>query len=167
MGEEKQSDQFKKKRYKKLTESPLKAFIGPDTIASINKTAVTNKKIIATKASKGLRDAFKELFLPLLIDVFELRQIINNHKSLTKEDFTLGKINKSPQEILSRLEQMQQDIKESRRWCEGVILQIEHGIKDAKETLEIIEHDRQNLLKKQHKAKTFFLSLLKKVKARP
>lgn len=151
---------FKKKTYKKLTNSPLKSSIGSHTISSLGKET-SCKKIIPTKASKGIRDAFKETFLPLLIDVFELRQIIDNHKTAQEKEVVLGKVNKSPKEIIERLEQIGQDVKESKRWCEGVILQIEQGISEAKETLKLIEQSPQPTQKARHKAKSFFAHLLK------
>lgn len=155
-------DHFKKKHYKRLKTSPLKSSIGSHTISSLGKQEPANKKIIATKASKSLREAYKELFLPLLIDVFQLRQIISNHKTLKQEEITLGKVNKSPQEVLEKLKQMQQDIEESKRWCDGVILQIERGIADAKETLELIEEGR----KKTGSGKKLLLKLLRFFKLR-
>lgn len=38
------------------------------------------KKIIPSSKISGLREEFKKTFLPLLIDVFELRQMIENYK---------------------------------------------------------------------------------------
>ena len=79
-------------------------------------------------------------FLPLLIDVFELRQMIDNYKSNSSES-----IEKSPQQILERLEELQGDIEETQRWCDGVILQIAKGIKEAKDALDEKE---ENLFKR-------------------
>lgn len=100
------------------------------------------KKIIPTIAHSGLREEFKKTFLPLLIDVFELRQMIDTykmHKNAPKLGY-MGKVSKTPQEILKQLEQLQEDIEESQRWCNGVILQIAKGIGEAKEALEIIQN---------------------------
>lgn len=56
----------------------------------------------------------------------------------------IGKVSKTPQEILSHLEQLQQDIEESQRWSNGVILQIAKGIDEAKEALEMIQKSDEN-----------------------
>ena len=58
------------------------------------------------------------------------RQMIDNYKSDPSEG---GE--KSPQQILKRLEVLQGDIEETQRWCDGVILQIAKGIEEAKEAL--------------------------------
>ncbi len=138
---------FKKKVYQKLDASPLSGAISP---ASVKKEREP-KKIIASSATKGLREEFKKTFLPLLIDVFELRQMIENYKSQLSASTPspIENISKSPQEILERLEQLQNDIVESQRWCDGVILQIAKGIEEAKEALALINGEREEgLLKK-------------------
>ncbi len=94
------------------------------------------KKIVPTCTKSGLREDFKKTFLPLLIDVFELRQRIQNHKA--KNSSTT-----QPREILLRLQELQKEIEESQRWCEGVILQISKGIQEAKEALQFIEKSPQ------------------------
>lgn len=100
-----------------------------------------HKKIIPTGRISGVREDFKKTFLPLLIDVFELRQMVQNFKSRYSSSFlfTHGQTSKSPKEVIQRLQQLQDDIEESKRWCEGVILQIEKGIEEAKEALQFIE----------------------------
>ncbi|QVL58173.1 MAG: hypothetical protein KFB93_03590 [Simkaniaceae bacterium] len=118
---------FKKKVYRKLDSSPLSESISLSSITSTTKP----KKIIPSSATKGLREKFKKTFLPLLIDVFELRQMIDNYKSNPSEI-----IEKTPQQILERLEELQGDIEETQRWCDGVILQIAKGIEEAKEALD-------------------------------
>ena len=117
---------FKKKVYRKLDTSPLSGTISLSSVTSTTKP----KKIIPSIATKSLRDNFKKTFLPLLIDVFELRQMIDNYKSNPTDE-----IEKSPQQILERLEELQGDIEETQRWCEGVILQIAKGIEEAREAL--------------------------------
>ena len=96
-------------------------------------------------ATKGLREEFKKTFLPLLIEIFELRQSIENYKSdlQSSEPMSSESPSKSPQEILLRLEQLQKDIEESQRWCDGVILQIAKGIEEAKETLDLIKGEKE------------------------
>ena len=88
-------------------------------------------------ATKGLREDFKKTFLPLLIEVFELRQSIENYTTQLHRPhrFFPAIDTKSPQEILSRLEVLQNDIEESERWCQGVILQIAKGVEEAKRAL--------------------------------
>lgn len=123
-----------KKNYSRLYTSP---FADHFKLSSSSDPS-TRKKIIPTLAHSGLRDAFKKTFLPLLIDIFELRQMIDTHKlhQQSPQFRHFGKISKTPQEILVQLEQMQRDIQESQRWCEGVIVQIAKGIHEAQEALE-------------------------------
>lgn len=97
------------------------------------------KKIIPSSKISGLREEFKKVFLPLLIDVFELRKRIQNYKLGEKSPFSFKEADPSPKEILKHLTDLQSDIEESRRWCEGVILQIAKGIEEAKEALQFIE----------------------------
>ncbi len=90
------------------------------------------KKIVLTSKKLGMREEFKKTFLPLLIDVFELRQMIQNTKSAIAPSLkTLP-----PEQILEKLKTLQEDIAESKRWVEGVIAQIDRGIQEAKEALE-------------------------------
>ena len=56
--------------------------------------------------------------------------MIDNYKSNSAEE-----IEKSPQQILEKLEELQGDIEETQRWCDGVILQIAKGIEEAREAL--------------------------------
>ena len=125
-----------KKTYSQLHSSPFSDHLKPSNTAHEPK-----KKIIPTIAHSGLREEFKKTFLPLLIDIFELRQMIDTYKiqQQSPELSYFGKVSKTPQEILIQLKQMQLDIEESQRWCEGVILQISKGIKEAQEALELLE----------------------------
>jgi len=127
---------FHKKIYRKLDSSPFSESITLSRLPSDSEP----KKIIPSSATKGLREDFKKTFLPLLIDVFELRQMIDNYKTQMHESGTIEieMVSKSPQEILERLEQLQKDIEESQRWCNGVILQIAKGIDEAKEALTLV-----------------------------
>jgi hypothetical protein len=138
---------FRKKVYRKLDTSPLSESIPPPSSFASPDSA---KKIIPSSATKGLREDFKKTFLPLLIDVFELRQMIETYKSEkeTKTPFPMGKITLSPHEILEQLEQLQNDIEETQRWCDGVILQIAKGIQEAKEALELLDKKEHGLIKK-------------------
>jgi len=85
------------------------------------------KKIIPSSKRSGLREEFKRIFLPLLIDIFELKRSMA-----------------SPNEVLKRLTELQLEIEESRKWCEGVILQVAKGIEEAKEALQFIEKINDN-----------------------
>lgn len=127
------NQQFKKKVYRKLERSPFSDRISFSRSEKKSKP----KKIIPTKATQGIREEFKKTFLPLLIDIFELRQMIDAYKShVDSPSSPLGEnLSKSPQEIIEDLKQLQADIEESQRWCEGVILQIAKGIEEAKEAL--------------------------------
>lgn len=102
------------------------------------------KKIIPTCKKLGLREEFKKTFLPLLIDVFELRQMIQNYRSDNDSSLlkALGKKAIPPKKILKRLKELQEEITESRRWVEGVIDQIDKGICEAKEALEGIDEEK-------------------------
>lgn len=110
---------FRKKVYTKIY-NPLSA-----------ENQGTIKKITPSSKQSGLREEFKRVFLPLLIDIFELRHELRNKAS-------------SPNETLKRLTELQNDIEESRRWCEGVILQIAKGIEEAKIALQFIEEKGDN-----------------------
>ena len=133
--------QFKKKVYRKLETSPIASSIKPDSPSTSNDSG-SQKKIISTHAMSGLREKYKKTFLPLLIDVFELRQMIDNYKTQKETPLIpIDKASKSPEEIVQRLEELQKEIEESQRWCDGVILQISKGIKDARETLQQCNSD--------------------------
>lgn len=96
------------------------------------------KKIIPTNKKLGMREEFKKVFLPLLIDVFELRQMIRNHDSQEKTNAFIP-LQKPPhlsrEKILNKLEELQEEIAESKRWVEGVITQIDKAVAEAKESL--------------------------------
>lgn len=94
------------------------------------------KKIIPSSKMKGLREEFKKTFLPLLIDVFELRQMIKSAKGESHDFFEINHKCKSPEEIMLRLKELQSDIEESQRWCNGVISQISKGINEVQQALE-------------------------------
>lgn len=134
---------FKKKVYRKLDSSPLWSSISLSRAPREQEP----KKIIASKATTNLREEFKKTFLPLLIEVFELRQSIENYKAELQDPLNSSeKDTRSPQEILARLEQLRADFEESQRWCEGVILQIAKGIDEA---LELMNCDKEEGLLKR------------------
>jgi len=123
---------FKKKTYTQIDPASCKHSI------NLKPPQSSSKKIVATNTLKGLREEFKRTFLPMLIDVFELRQMVESAK-LEKEGFPFVSPGKSPQEILERLTGMQESILETQRWCEGVIGQIAKGIEEATEAMELLK----------------------------
>ncbi len=152
-----QKTEFRKKIYRKLDASSISENIPSPSPFVKNHPP---KQIIPSSTSKGLREDFKKSFLPLLIDIFELRQMIDTYKSQLESPspFPLGKISKSPIEILERLETLQNEIKETQRWCEGVILQISKGIKEAKEALQMLNGEE-----KQTSSSSKYQSFFKKI----
>ena len=120
--------------------------------ASLGKQAeAPKKKIIPSSAHSSLREQFKKIFLPLLIDISELRLKLENYKL----DRTSGRVlpanqeEMSPEEILNKLKSLQDDIEESRRWCEGVISQIERGISETKDLLVFLGHPVEETLEEE------------------
>lgn len=136
IAEEKGSPTKQKKTYSQLHASPFSDHLKP-----FSTNTPCAKKIIPTIAQCGLREDFKKMFLPLLIDVFELRQMIDNYKmqQQSPELHYFSKTSKTPEEILSRLRQMQLEIEEAQRWCDGVVSQIAKGIEEAQNTLEYLQ----------------------------
>lgn len=149
-----------KKTYSRLHASPFSENVKPSNAYS----DLSAKKIIPSNAEQSLRDKFKEMFLPLLIDILELRQMIDVHKMQAQAPDLpyFGKVSKTPEEILARLTQMQKDIEESQRWCEGVILQIAKGITETQEALQLLQtshHLENSQYKNKLSIKRFFLRL--------
>jgi len=145
---------FRKKVYTKLTTSNLTDKVS-NSLSQLNEAK--GKKIIATKVNPTLREGFKKMFLPLLIDIFELRQATQTcHNQMFSDevlDFSIA--NKSPEQIMEKLEEIQNQVQEAQNWCDGVVLQISRGIKEAKEVLKEIEE--KNSEEKSHKKKNNFL----------
>jgi len=119
----------------RLDESPLAESINSQAL----KQVPSKKKIIATTSKKGLRETFKRTFLPLLIDTFELRQMVETAEVQKEMSplFPTKEIAKTPREVLEKLQGMQKEVEEAKRWCDGVLLQIGKGIDEAKESLNI------------------------------
>ena len=131
-----QLGQFQKKVYTRLSSSDISALFSKESLNSLQEP-VKPKKIIATSVSHTLREEFKKTFLLLLIEVFELRQTIQNFKNPNNfSPFPSNKPPTSPNEILKRLEVLQNEIEETKRWCEGVVLQISKGVQEAREALQ-------------------------------
>lgn len=140
---------FHRKVYK-LDQSPFSNSFSQEKISEPSTSA---KRIIPTIPLAGLRENYKKIFLPLLIEVFELRQMIDNWRSQKEPDctITLDKIEKSPREILEKLEEMRRDVEESQRWCNSLLLQLEKAIEEAEELTDAKEKPQQekpSLLKK-------------------
>ena len=128
---------YKRKVYTQLsTDHSLKTFPLPQRRDS-------EKKIIPSNSQGGIREEFKKVFLPLLIEVFELRQQIDTFKMQQEGAPAIEKLKVSPEQALKRLMQIQETIEETMRWCEGVIPQIARAITDAQEILKTgdEEHD--------------------------
>ncbi|MBM3200994.1 MAG: hypothetical protein FJZ56_01130 [Chlamydiae bacterium] len=121
------NDQFHKKVYTRL--DPFSLGVDPHSFARPVDEPV--KKIISTPKRQSTREDFKKTFLPLLIEVFELRQMIKGHQIRNP----LETVTKSPQEIVKQLQLLQNEIEESQKWCEGIILQISKAIDEAKTAL--------------------------------
>lgn len=147
-----------KKTYSKLNTSPFAEHLKPSSQAFFGE-----KKIIPTIAHSNMREDFKKLFLPLLIDIFELRQMLDNYKLKQQypDLYTFEKEARKPAEIMDQLKQIQLEIEESQRWCQGVILQITKGIEQAQETVKMIEQNEKDLVATRSGT---FKSLLNKCK---
>ncbi len=131
---------FHKKVYSKLSGSPL----GDALHENVPKKSETGKRIVPSSPLSGRREDFKSSFLPLLIDVFELRQMIKNHKQAENSSpIPLGKLSKTPEEVLQQLESMQNEVEEAQRWFDGVILQISKGVEEAKDVLGISREKKE------------------------
>lgn len=134
------------KNYKQLDNSPLKEAITSKSFSSFTKS---NKKIIPSNAIGGLKETLKKTFLPLLIDVFELRQMIATHQSQKQSPIPIGKVTKPPEKIHQELTAVLQDIQETKRWCEGVELQVTRALDETQEVLnQTLSNKSQNWLKR-------------------
>ena len=125
---------FRKKVYTKLTTSELTGRVS-DSISQISEAKGT--KIIPTQVSSTLRGGFKQLFLPVLIDIFELRQSVANCKNQAEYEkmFEKSLDTKCPEQILEKLQMIQKQVEEAKNWCDSVTLQLGKGICEAKELL--------------------------------
>lgn len=82
------------------------------------------------------------MFSPLLINIFELRQMIDNYKTQLQSTDQVEKTFKLLQEVFAQLEQLQKDIEEALRWCNGLTIQISKGINEAKEALLLFNKEK-------------------------
>ena len=121
---------LRKKIYSKLTTSPLRGTI------EVSVDASSSKKIIAKKFVSRLQEEFKQTFVPLLIEVFKLRQLIETHQRKKEGDPFVSPLTTPPEEILKQLEEMQATLEEAKRWHEGVLSQVARGIEETKAIIE-------------------------------
>ena len=126
---------LKKKIYSKLTVSPLRG------TACVSTDASSNKKIIATKLTSRLQEEFKQTFVPLLIEVFKLRQLTETYQRATEGDPFITQLTTSPEEILKQLEEMKETLEEAKRWHEGVLSQVTRGLEETRSLLQFIEQE--------------------------
>lgn len=125
--------QFQKKVYTRLSKSDLASLNLSESINSCNEPS-NRKKIVATSIGQNVREEFKKTFLPLLVEVFELRQMIKNHHNQTTDAFMESQPNNSLKDIINRLEVLKKEIEETKRWCDGVSIQIEKGLQEASDS---------------------------------
>ncbi|MCH9613036.1 MAG: hypothetical protein S4CHLAM102_15380 [Chlamydiia bacterium] len=139
------STPFTKKVYSAHFSNPLSDSIKSQSIASFKgRESHTDKKIRPTEAVAGLREEFKKAFLPLFVDMFELKQKIERYKSsqspfVTEEQ----RSTQTPQEIIRRLNHLKDDIEESKKWCEGMVLEVSKAIEEATTALGELNIDAQ------------------------
>jgi hypothetical protein len=131
------STPLRKKIYSKLTISPLRGAIEVSTDSS------STKKIIATKFVSRLQEEFKQTFVPLLIEVFKLRQVIETYQRAKEGDPFATQLTTSPEDILRHLEEMQETIEEAKRWQEGVLSQVVRGIEETKAIISFLEEENK------------------------
>ena len=125
---------FHKKVYSKLDRPSVTQTVGT---RALKPGDMKGKRIVPTSALCSLREQFKKSFLPLLIDIFELRQMISNRKAEDEgSPLPLGKTSRPPKEILKELEAKQHEVEEVQRWFSGVISQISKGIEEVREMIE-------------------------------
>lgn len=132
--------------------------------SKINEEETRIKKIIPSTKINGIKDDFKKVFLPLLVEVFELRKRIENYKNGTKCFLSPQDTPSCPIEILTKLQTLQKEVEESQRWCDGVIVQISKGIEEAKEALHFIDEksDKSVMTKKKSSLFCSLVNLFKK-----
>ena len=131
---------LRKKIYSKLTISPLRGAI------EVSMDNSSTKKIIATKFVSRLQEEFKQTFVPLLIEVFKLRQLTEAYKREKEGDPFVTQLTTSPEEILRQLEEMKETIEEAKRWHEGVLSQVSRGIEETKAIITFLEEPKQRSL---------------------
>lgn len=129
---------FRKKVYTRLTTSSLTSSLSQSI--SQNAPTPSSRKLSVTQTSRSICDKLKEVFLPLMIEIFELKQSTSGYKNQIFPDelIQVAILKKHPEEILQSLETIQREVEEARNWCEGVLLQLSKASKEAREMLEEI-----------------------------
>lgn len=150
---------FRKKVYTKLTTTELSDKLS-SSITQISEAK--GKKITPTNVHTTIRGEFKKMFLPLLIDIFELRQATQNYKNsiYSEELIETSILEKNPEQILEKLEEIQTQVEEAQTWCQGVILQISKGITEAKSLLQETEDHNRKDRNTRKKRKRFLASIV-------
>ena len=124
-------DGFRKKVYTKLSVSELSSKLS-ESIAHARSPSL--RKITASEVTPSVRSKFKEIFLPLLIDIFELRQTTENYKNQLFSEELIHKavLKQPPEEILQNLQSIQAQVLEAKNWCDSVLLQLSKATDEAK-----------------------------------
>lgn len=104
----------------KLDKSPIKQ-------PTIRGPSATNKRIIPTQSKSSFRDKHRELYLPLLIQIYELRGKLD----LLKSPDPLYTPTESAETIYNKLKVLENEILEATRWCDGVVLQLSKALTEA------------------------------------
>ncbi|OGN61282.1 MAG: hypothetical protein A3F09_01795 [Chlamydiae bacterium RIFCSPHIGHO2_12_FULL_49_11] len=121
------------KHRKIYTKLPQAGSAFASTIQQANTASQNTKKISATQTpDKGLKHEYKKAFLPLLIEVYEMRQLLDNRKLNRSTSLNLFADARSPEQVLEKFLMLQKDVEETKRWCDGALKQIEKGIMEAR-----------------------------------
>ena len=123
---------FQKKIYTKLNKSDLDSLNLQDSISKTIPSS-SQKKIIAISIENKIKEDLKKNFLPLLIEIFELRQMISLHRYQQEHKDLFPSSKTSLKEIIQRLETLKGEIEEAKRWCDSVSLQLEKGLQESHE----------------------------------
>lgn len=110
-----------KRKVLKLDKSPIDA-------PKIEAPGECKKRIVPTKSGSTFRDKHREIYLPILIQVIELRGKLEQMKNPDP----LSDSSECPEQILGKLELLESDIIEAQRWCEGVVLQLGKAMEEAR-----------------------------------
>jgi hypothetical protein len=150
---------YQKKVFTRLTHSDLSA-INPQKTLHAFQSPPLNKKIVATSLSHHVREQFKKTFVPLLIEVFELRQQLSNIEHDNSSPFSTSST-LCVDEITAKLQRLKKEIEETKRWCEGVELQIEKGLQDAQKLIQ--RHQASQVV--SSRIKSFFFNAIRFLKS--
>lgn len=130
------------KSYKKIYRKSDSSALMQSPSSSQSSAQSTPSKIVPSNANRAFSEECKKMFSPLLINIFELRQMIDNYKTQLQSTDQVEKTFKLLQEVFAQLEQLQKDIEEALRWCNGLTIQISKGINEAKEALLLFNKEK-------------------------